>query len=113
MIEQLIARVFDTRNKAHVKHWLESSGFAHESLGSFYEDVITGIDDVVEAYQGVFELINIKGDSEEVIKQMEDDLLFIGQNRKEITMGLPAIDNLLQELEHTYIKTLYKLKRLK
>lgn len=112
MIESLVAKVFDTRNKAHIQHWKETSGFAHETLGSFYEDSITGIDDVVEAYQGVFDLISIDG-VDDIVKQLEEDLLFIGQNRKEITKGLPAIDNLLQELEHTYMKTLYKLKRLK
>jgi len=39
MIEELIARVFGTRNAAHLAHWKEASGYRHETLAAFYEGV--------------------------------------------------------------------------
>jgi hypothetical protein len=113
MIEELVRMVFETRNQAHLQHWRESSGFSHETLGTFYDDLIDNIDDIVEAHQGLFDLVNVEDDSAGIESKIKDDLLFISKSRKEITKGIPAIDNLLQNLEHTYMKTLYKLTRLK
>ena len=39
MIEDLIARVFCTRNCAHLAHWASDSYAEHEALGSFYENI--------------------------------------------------------------------------
>lgn len=118
MIEELVARVFASRNAAHLAHWKETSGFRHETLGAFYDDVIGAIDDIVEAHQGAFDLIDVSGlpkqpKVDDIVELLEDDMVFISENRKKITSGLPAIDNLLQGLEHIYLRTLYKLRKLK
>lgn len=118
MIEELVARVFASRNAAHLAHWKETSGFRHETLGAFYDDVIGAIDDIVEAHQGAFDLIEVNGlpkqsKVDDIVKLLEEDMVFISENRKKITNGLPAIDNLLQGLEHIYLRTLYKLRKLK
>lgn len=57
MIEELIARVFGTRNAAHLAHWKEASGYRHETLAAFYGDVLDALDKLVEAYQGAFDLV--------------------------------------------------------
>jgi len=48
----------------------------------------------------------------DIISRLEEDLVWINKNRKAITSGLPAVDNLLQGLEGSYMRALYKLKRL-
>lgn len=123
MINDLIVRVFASRNAAHLAHWAEKSGYRHETLGSFYDDVISALDSVVELYQGAFELVEltpaekkssmVPPDKDDILDLLEDDLDFIAKNRKKITEGIPAIDNLLQELERVYLKTVYKLRNLK
>lgn len=117
MLEELIARVFATRNAAQLEHWRTGSFAQHEALGAFYEAIIGSLDQVVEAHQGIFELVSVGelprqprvGD---IIAQMEADLAWIARNRRQITSALPAIDNLLQGLESDYMTALYKLKRL-
>lgn len=117
MIEELIARVFATRNAAHLAHWAETSGFRHTVLGDFYEGVITHLDGLVEAHQGAFNLVEVGALAKQpkvakIIDLLEEDLVWINKNRKALTQGLPALDNLLQGLEGLYLTTLYKLRKL-
>ena len=117
MINDLIQRIFASRNAAHLAHWKTKSYSEHMALCAFYNGLIEDIDAVVEAHQGVFDLVDL--DSlpamdlpSNLIKHLEDDLVWINRHRKAITGGLPAIDNLVQALESTYMTTLYKLKHL-
>ena len=120
MIEQLIARVFYARNVAHFEHWRATgtgSYAKHQALGSFYEEVIEAIDDLVEAYQGAFDLIgNIpapevaKGD---VLKTLEADAAWIEENHEGICQGNRAVANLIDSLTGVYLSTIYKLRNLK
>ena len=52
MIEELISKVFCTRNCAHLAHWKSDSYAEHTALGEFYDSVIDIIDNFVEVYQG-------------------------------------------------------------
>lgn len=117
MIEDLVSKVFTTRNAAHLAHWKTKSFSQHNALGDFYEDSIDAVDTVVEAYQGAYDLINVgmlQGQPAQfdIIAQLQSDLEFIAKDRQNITKGSAAIDNKLQELEGVYLKTLYKLKNL-
>jgi hypothetical protein len=117
MIEELIARVFAIRNAAHLAHWKIKSGYNHETLGTFYDEVIEKADRIVEANIAIFEAEVPDGlpalkPVKDIVVQMEDDLLWIGKNRKELGGKVPAIDNMLQDLEGTYIDALFKLKNL-
>ena len=118
MIEELIQRTFATRNAAHLHHWRTDSYSQHSALNEFYDDVLDGIDTLVEAYQGAFELVEVDSLPElkypkDIIKQLESDLIWIGKSRAKITKGLPSLDNKLQEIEAVYLKAVYKLKNLK
>ena len=117
MIEDLVARVFATRNAAHLAHWKTHSFAQHSALGAFYDDVIENIDKLIEAHQGAFDLIgkvDVQPVSEkDMVALLEDDMLFIGKNRVALCRKLPALDNILQELEGTYLTALYKLRNLK
>ena len=120
MIEQLISRVFYARNVAHFEHWRATgvgSYAKHQALGSFYDDVIDALDNLVEAYQGAFDLIgNIpappatKGD---VLKLLEGDAEWIEQNHEGICQGNRAVANLIDGITDVYLSTIYKLRNLK
>lgn len=117
MIEELVAKVFATRNAAHIEHWRIKSGYNHETLGTFYEDVIENLDSVVEANIAIFGQVSIgslpaQPKVSDIVSHLEDDLVWIGKNRKDLGGKVPAIDNLLQGLEDVYITALFKLKNL-
>jgi DNA-binding ferritin-like protein len=120
MIEQLISRVFYARNVAHFEHWRakgEGSFAKHMALGEFYDNVIDAIDNLVEAYQGAFELIgNIpapetpKGD---ILKLLEADAAWVEENHEDICKGNRAVANLVDTVTGVYLSTIYKLRNLK
>lgn len=117
MIEELISRVFKTRNQAHLSHWKTKSFAEHKALGSFYDDLIDKLDSLVETCQGSRSIIghvdlSCKDESVDIIKCLSDDANFISKNRAKIAHGVPAIENILDEMVALYLKTIYKLKNL-
>jgi len=62
MIEELVTRVFSTRNAAHLAHWKTKSFAEHSALGDFYDALIDGVDEIIEDYQGAFGLILERSD---------------------------------------------------
>lgn len=120
MIEQLIARVFHTRNVAHWSHWRakgEGSYAEHQALGSFYDGVIDALDPLVEAYQGAYDLVgsippaDSKGGN--ILKLLEDDAKWIEDNHETICKGNRAIANLIDGVTGTYLSAIYKLRNLR
>ena len=117
MIEELVARIFKTRNQAHLSHWKTKSFAEHEALGSFYDELIDKLDGLVEACQGSKGIIghvdlSCKDESVDIIKCLTDDANFISRNRAKIAHGVPALENILDEIVALYLTTLYKLKNL-
>lgn len=117
MIEDLIARAFRTRNQAHLSHWKTKSYAEHKALGSFYEDLIDTLDKLVEACQGAKGIIkhvdvSCKDESIDIVKMLADDANWISKNRAKIGCGVPALENIVDELVGVYLKTIYKLKNL-
>lgn len=119
MIEQLVSRVFFTRNAAHLAHWKTKSYSEHMSLGDFYDALIDKIDSIVETYQGYFDLIAmvppktgplLPGD---ITRLISEDCDWIMENREEIAKDNSAVENLIDDLLATYMSTLYKLRNLK
>lgn len=120
MIEELISRVFYSRNLAHFAHWRatgEGSYAKHKALGNFYDDVIDAIDDVVEAYQGAFELIGSipapASTPSDALKALEADAVWIEEHHDEICKGNRAVANLIDSLTDVYLRAIYKLRNLK
>lgn len=120
MIEELISRVFFTRNVAHYQHWRakgEGSYAKHVALGDFYDGIIDALDPLVEAYQGAYDLVgtipapsNIKSD---IVKQLQDDASWIEANHESICKGNRAIANLIDSLTGVYLSAIYKLRNLR
>ena len=117
MIEELVARVFRTRNQAHLSHWKTKSYAEHKALGSFYDKVIDLTDKLVEACQGSKGIIghvdlSCKDESVDIINALVDDANWISKNRSKVSYGVPAIENIVDELVGLYLSTIYKLKNL-
>ena len=116
-IEELVAKVFASRNTTHLAHWRTKSFAEHIALGDFYEDVIETVDKLVECYQGNFGLIKEVPDVEQahngdVVKLLSNDVAWIAKNRSKIARNVAALENIVDELTGLYLKTLYKLENL-
>ena len=118
MLEELVSRVFAARNAAHLAHWRTKSYAQHIALGDFYDGAIDKIDGIVEAVQGATAKIigsvslNAVDGMADPLKKMMDDCNWIATNREKIAQGVPAIENLLDDLCDLYLTTIYKLKNL-
>lgn len=117
MIADLVTRVFATRNAVHLEHWRIRSGYLHDVLGGLYDDLIDKLDRVVESNIALFESelpdsLPAQKPVKDITAHLEDDLMWIGQNRKQLGGKVPAIDNMLQDFEGVYIDALFKLKNL-
>lgn len=120
MIEELISRVFYTRNVAHWQHWRSTgtgSYAKHQALGEFYDGVIDHLDPLVEAYQGAFELV---GDipappkaKEDILAHLTQEADWIEEHHEDICQGNRAVANLIDSLTAVYLTAIYKLRNLK
>ena len=117
MIEELVSRVFATRNAVHLSHWAETSGFRHGVLGEFYDDLIDKLDAIVEAHQGAYGLIgDVKQASvnkDDIAEHIASEAKWIDQNRDKLAGNIRAISNLVDDLVDSYLSTHYKLTKLK
>ena len=114
MIEELIERLFHARNAAHIAHWKTKSYAEHKALGHYYEDVITQLDNLIEAYQGTFGIIGKVDEQEkDISKIIHDDIIWLNENRNKVAKGVSALENIVDELTATHMKTLYKLENLR
>jgi hypothetical protein len=114
MIKELIEKVFHARNAAHIQHWKTNSYAQHKALGHYYEDVVEQLDGFIEAYQGTFGIIGDVAEQEkDVAKIIHDDIIWLNENRAQLAKGVPALENILDELTALHMKTLYKLENLR
>lgn len=116
MVEELVSKVFAARNATHIRHWATKSYAEHVALNGFYDGAIDLIDKFVEAYQGCYGLIDMKELSndieKDVIKLLNAQYQWIGENEEEIAGEVSALENILQELSGLYLTTIYKLENL-
>ena len=118
MIEQLVARVFATRNAAHLLHWRGPSYAQHVALGEFYDAILDKLDEIVECHQGetgepigpVVVLAQPGLDTLPSYISAEED--WICENRNAISDD-EAVRALIDELANLYQRASYKLRFLK
>lgn len=117
MIEEFVSRSFYSRDLTHWEHWRTKSYSQHQALGAFYDDVIDAVDTFVEAYQGRFDLIGPLPIPDEyagdILQHLKLDCEWIETHRDSIAKGTPALENLLDAVSEIYLRTIYKLERLK
>lgn len=112
MIRDLAARVFATRDMAHLEHWRTRSYAQHVALGQFYEALPGLMDSIVECYQGAFDDIEpfqVQTKRMDIVDRIRDDLDYIQSMREDLSRGDDAIGNLIDELANCYQKTLFLL----
>lgn len=114
MIEQLVARVFTTRNGAHLLHWQPGPLARHEALDDFYSDVIPAIDKVVETHVGgTLKPLGVvpvlaQPPLTEFAGYLAAEASWIASNRTAFS-PVPAVQNLIDALAEVYLKASYKL----
>lgn len=117
MIEELAAKVFATRNAAHIAHWASKSYSQHTALGEFYDALIDKIDAIVEVYQGAHGLIGeVNTESVKprtITEHIAEEAQWIEDNRDDIADGCKAVENLIDDLTSCYLQTYYKLTNLR
>jgi len=114
MVEKLIEKLFHARNAAHIQHWKTDSYAQHKALGNYYDDVVGKLDEFIEAYQGTFGLIGEVAEQEkDVSKVIHDDIIWLNENRSQLAKGVPALENIIDEITALHMKTLYKLENLR
>ena len=117
MIEEIVSRAFYSRDLSHREHWRTKSYSQHQALGAFYDDLIDAVDTFVEAYQGRFDLIGALPVPDEyagdILKHLKLDCEWLESNRADLALGVPALENLLDAVSEVYLRTIYKLERLK
>lgn len=120
MIEELVSRVFAIRDAAHRAHWAatgQGSYARHMALGEFYEALPGLIDEIVETYQGGFVLIGegkpVAYECAEIVERIGEEGKWIAANRDKIARENDALENLIDGLVGLYMRTYYKLTKLK
>lgn len=121
MIGQFVAMLFLARDLAHIEHLRvrgAGSYAAHQALGGFYDAIVGLADSLIEAYQGrTGEIVQIDrfGDRkpQNIVVAMEAQLKWLEANRyKAIPKEDSPLQNIVDEVVTTYLRTLYKLKNL-
>lgn len=111
MIEEFIKRQFKIRDAAHRAHWVTGSGYTHETLGAFYDGVVDQTDTLIEAY--VAATREKPKAPDDVTAQIRDEMLWLAKHREELARGVPALENIVDEVSKFYLNTLFKLENLK
>jgi len=117
----LFSKLFESREMAHIYHLQvrgdESSYAAHMALGSFYEDVLEFIDDLIETYQGQYgivdgyDIIDTKDTkTKDKVAYFEELSTYIKSARKCISQEDTHLHNIIDEVVALTYKTLFKLK---
>lgn len=122
-ISKFFSKLFESREVAHIYHLQiqgEGSYVAHLALNEYYDNILELIDELIEVYQGQYDIIEnydiINPDitlSKDKIDYFIELADFIKNNKNCI---LPEDTHLLSIVDEVLIliyKTLYKLKTLK
>ena len=118
-VEEFFSKLFESRQVAHIFHLQtkgdEGSYAEHMALGSYYDDVLSEIDDLIEVYQGQYGIvenygdidINSKGDSS--VEYFESLATYIKED-KSIEESDTHLHSIIDNILCIVYKTLFKLK---
>ena len=103
-----------TRIAIKLTHWSQphKSDATHAALDELYDSLDDLIDSIVEKYQGIYGIINIKvpnvTSTTNPLELVQGCYNYIQQNRKLFSDSF--IQNIIDEISAAIAKTLYKLK---
>lgn len=118
MFPELIAFLFMSRDYGHRAH-LRSQNYAqHQALGDFYSQLTDQIDTLVECYQGRNAIIDIPvveldGQPDPTAALQAHLTMVEGVRGQAVPSTDTALNNIVDEVVATYLRTLYKLKFLR
>lgn len=103
----------DLAHRAHLRTTGRGSGWEHDTLGKFYEEVIEFADEFVECYQGEYEVLleiplldnEYEGEPRDVLNQIK---AWIQDNRHDATDD-SSLQNTLDEVIRLFQRTNFKL----
>ena len=111
----LVATLLLARDIAQREHWKTPSYATHMASGAFYESIVDLADSLVESYQGAMDenldvpLATSSGDMA-FRDLLQAQLEYIHDTRYDaVTRDQSAIQNIIDEIEALYQKTIYLL----
>jgi hypothetical protein len=119
---KFFSKLFESREMAHVYHLSVKGDMgsyaAHVALGAYYEGILEFIDDLIETYQGQYELVEsfdmintIDTKSKPPIEYFEELVMFIKSTRNtSLSAEDTHLQNVIDEVVGLIYRTLYKLK---
>ncbi len=121
---KFFSKLFESREMAHMFHLKaqgESSHAEHMALGTFYEDVLGLIDDIIEVYQGQYDIIEgydvidkEANGSGETLDYFIETAEFVKRTRYSAILEEDAhIQSIVDDVLITMYKLIYKLRFLK
>lgn len=121
---KFISKLFESREMAHVYHLQargEGSDAAHRALNDYYSGILEFIDELIEIYQGQYDIIEnyeIIDTSQTLITDRIEYFISLAEFIKSTRniAFLPEdthLHNIIDEVVALIYKTLYKLKILK
>ena len=110
------ATMLHSATNTHFFHWSTDSFSKHMALGSYYDEIVELVDDLVEAYMGCYEKIttfpSVYHQPKEPTKYLESLKAFVDDARKDLPQETP-IQNLIDGIAELIDTTVYKLVNLK
>ena len=119
---KFFSKLLESREMAQVYHWTVKgdmgSHAAHLALEAYYDGIIGHIDELVEVYQGQYELIEgydvidtTETKSKDRVEYFQSVAQYIKENRNTALSAEDThIQNIIDEVVGLLYKTLYKLK---
>ena len=119
---KFFSKLFESREMAHVYHLSVKGDMgsfaAHVALGAYYEGILEFIDELIETYQGQYELIEsfdmintIDTKSKPPIEYFEELVMFVKTTRNtSLSPEDTHLQNVVDEVVGLIYRTLYKLK---
>ncbi len=120
-VVKFFSKLFESREMAHIYHLQvrgdEGSYAKHVSLQDYYENVLELIDDLIEIYQGQYEIVGgyeiidtKETKTKDVIVYFEDVAEYIKNARQCISEEDTHLHSIIDDIVCLVYKTLYKLK---
>lgn len=103
---------------AHILHFQTQSYAAHKALGHFYEELQDLVDTYVEAFQGLYGLIETypssvhQGPASDPIEHVKNVGVYVRDMRKHLP-DETELQNIIDDVMQLVDSTLYKLRFLK
>lgn len=114
MIAKAIGIMFAGRTVTHIQHLKTKSYAEHKALNEFYDEIIDLADDLAEATQGQYGLLDIPFIT---VAVPNDSTVFLKGQLAELDKIMKCVDedylmNIYQEIQKLYRSTIYKLVNL-